>query len=410
MNILIMKTTEKVLNYLEKKECNIIYVSDSWDRENISFLNNKSDKKFREIKVDNLDSLEELSSVYVQLTGENINISKIISGAEYSTFAIGYLKTLFFNDTSYLKQAISARDKRAMKQVFDISNVRHANYVPSFSKEKFFKKISHHLIYPIIVKPVAGTGTFNTQLVNNDYELSEYFNSLKLHPTLVSQEITLEEYIAGEEYHLDILWKNGEAVFSSISQYLTPRINVLNHPELNGSVTIKRDETTESTYSEAIESQKKINQNINLINGVTHSEFIIDKNNQIVFIEFATRYGGFKVPETIKHTYGIDLIVEWINIELGIESQLNTSQSKYVYSCFNLVPKKPGSISIIPNIEEMIKIPWLVEIIDSQIIGNYFSLTNPSEWGLTGIIKGKDVIDVKNKTRYLFEHFPLEVD
>ncbi|EOL43657.1 ATP-grasp domain-containing protein [Enterococcus caccae] len=405
MAILCIKCSEKQIQIIRELEHEVVYICDEWDRKNLAFLSNLELFK-KKISVNNLDSIEELSSAFVDILEDNISINSIISGAEYGIFAYGILKTLFENTNSGVRLAIDSRDKRAMKEIFKKAGVKHANYYPQYSSEDFNTGVNHGLNYPLVVKPVTGTGTFNTEIVKTAVELATYFEQLQFHPALVNKKVTLEEYIVGEEYHVDILWREGTPLFTSIGKYYIPRILIANDKKKNGSYTILYEKHKE-LYDQVIKIHEKINNLIQFPTGVTHSEFFI-KDGEIYFSEIAIRYGGARIPEMIQNTYGIDLVEEWLKQESGEYEEIQPKQSNLKYtSWLNLVPEEAGIIEKIPTKEEFFQFPWIKDVYYHMREGDEITFTNPSEWLCCIIFEADSEEMLMNRVDEIYQHFRI---
>lgn len=384
----------------------VIYICDKWDRQNIDFLNDREDLFRKKISIDSLDSIEELSSVYIDLMEEGFSIDKVISGAEYGIFAYGFLTTLFEKTSNGVFLSINSRDKRAMKDIFEKSGIKYAKYYPNYSFQDLTNHVNHGLDYPIVIKPITGTGTFNTEIIKNVEELSIYFEKLTFHPALVNKKVTLEEYIVGEEYHVDILWKDGKALFSSIGKYYIPRISIADDRRKNGSFTLLYDQN-QDLYKEIISAHEKINQLIHFPNGVTHSEFFI-KDGDVYFSEIAIRYGGGRVPEMIQNTYGIDLIDAWLKQECGEELFINTKKENLQCSSWiNFVPEKPGIIVNIPKKKEFLKLSGIKEVYYHMREGDLITFSNPSEWVCCIVFEAADESSLLEKIEEIYKNFKI---
>ncbi|WP_339060731.1 ATP-grasp domain-containing protein [Tepidibacillus marianensis] len=406
MNIVCFKFNEDILaNCLEKCD-KVIFIQDQWDIENMNYSQSLMDRVFLRYDVNSIDSIEELAAVYSDIQSRNINIEKAISGAEYGIFAAGYFNALIKRNTLDLMVSISSRDKRMMKRHFNNVGVNYAKYVPSYDIYQLQSGIHHGLEYPIVVKPVCGTGTFNTEIVYSEKELIEYFEKLNMHPAVLSKLITLEEYINGEEYHVDIVWRDGLCKFISISKYLIPRIEVLKYPTKNGACVLSNRQY-ESLYKTVKEAHEKISENIGIKNGVTHTEFFI-KNGIVYFSEIATRFAGAFAPEAIAHATGVDIIDEWIRAEIGEASLIPNEIKEYKnYGWLNFSPLTNGIIDKIPTEEELLKTPWIKQVNIRLKSGDNYFLNNPSIWSIFLIIEGESFEDFESKVEELYKLYRI---
>ena len=68
--------------------------------------------------------------------------------------------------------------------------------------------------YPLIVKPIAGAGSADTYRVDSGAELDEVLPQLRHVP-----EVSVEEFVDGEEFTFDTICADGEILFENICWY-----------------------------------------------------------------------------------------------------------------------------------------------------------------------------------------------
>lgn len=411
MVILCMKFNLKHLKYLKNNGHSLMYLCDEWDAKNMSFLEDES--LFEKIfYVKSMDSIEGLTSIFEEIMNENIVVDKIINGAEYGVYAVGFLNTLKHRDVKYLNGATLSRNKKAMKNLFTKLNISCAKTYGPYTKKELTGMNIDLDKFPSVIKPIAGVGSFNTEVLYNNSDLKKYLEDLVFHPSLESELLLLEEYIEGEEFHADIIWKNGVPVFCSIGKYFVPRIQSktpkLQH--LNGSYLLPKEHYKE-LYDKIVSYQIQLNEHIKLENGVTHTEFFL-KLNTIYLSEIATRYGGGAIPEMISAAYGINIEDEWLNSEIGFidKNRLDNSIMKKNCAAINITPLKSGVIKKYPNINEIANIDWVESVDIKTPIGSIVSHKHPSEWCLLVVVSGEGEQDFIQKIKYLRDKYRVEVD
>ena len=73
-------------------------------------------------------------------------------------------------------------------------------------------------MFPIVAKPAAGTGSFNTAILQTADDLDAFVSTEQLHPALASHQWAIEQKLEGDEYHVDMIWQGGEIVFTSVGR------------------------------------------------------------------------------------------------------------------------------------------------------------------------------------------------
>lgn len=192
----------------------------------------------------------------------------------------------------------------------------------------FFEKVKNGEIdFPIILKPRWGTGSINTQKVENVKELNFFHKYLdrELSKTYISEitlfenknEILAQEFIQGVEFNLDIINDlEGNYVTTFIKQKLNMRSG-----ETDSALTIK------DTRLERV--GKIISETLNHV-GNLDLDLIVEKNGRIFIIDANPRFGG---GYPFSHIAGANIPAcliswtqsevpkpEWLELEYGVEA------------------------------------------------------------------------------------------
>lgn len=132
----------------------------------------------------------------------------------------------------------------------------------------------------------------------------------------------LEEFIKGEEFHIDSIIQDGEIKFSYASMYPTPLVNFMEHSFVG---TIALDQRT-TLSKELMAYNLEVIKALNICNGVTHLECFkdLEEDSQICFCEIALRPAGSAIPENLKLQTNVDIIDGFAAVEIG---------EKYVPDC-----------------------------------------------------------------------------
>jgi biotin carboxylase len=124
----------------------------------------------------------------------------------------------------------------------------------------------------------------------------------------------LEKFVPGDVYHVDSVVSENEVVFSNVSKYGKPPMNVA-HGGVFTTFTVARG-------SEHDHALRAINIDLiaalGLLRGVAHAEFIkAQADGQFYFLECAARVGGAYINEMVETATGINLWREWARIEMA---------------------------------------------------------------------------------------------
>ncbi len=125
----------------------------------------------------------------------------------------------------------------------------------------------------------------------------------------------LEQFVAGDIFHIDSIVSEREVVFAVAHKYGNPPMSVAHDGGIFTTRTLPRD----SADAQALESlNRELMATLGLVRGVTHTEFIKGAaDGRFYFLETASRVGGANIAETVEAATGINLWNEWARIEIG---------------------------------------------------------------------------------------------
>ena len=141
----------------------------------------------------------------------------------------------------------------------------------------------------------------------------------------------LEQYIAGEVYHVDAITYERDILFAEAHRYGTPPLNVAHDGGIFTSITLPRNspdmQLIKSLHGDVLRA-------LNFVRGVTHTEFIKSREDgRFYFLETAARAGGAFLMELVKASTGLNLWEEWAKIEIaGGERPYEVRPPKHDYA------------------------------------------------------------------------------
>jgi biotin carboxylase len=218
------------------------------------------------------------------------------------------------------------RDKLAMR-----TTARNAGLlVPEFSGvfnyddlRAFMERVSP----PWLLKPRSEASSMGIKKINHADELWPILDSLGDQQSF----FVMEQFVAGDVYHVDGLMNNSKVLFSMAHKYGQPPLSVYS----GGGVFVTRSLDRESGESKAlVELNKQVLKAMGLVRGATHSEYIRSQaDGRLYFLENAARVGGANIAECVDYASGVNLWREWARIEIsnlrGEKYKLPTTHSGY---------------------------------------------------------------------------------
>src|SRR5207237_3950238 len=110
-------------------------------------------------------------------------------------------------------QTVPFRDKERMKQAIDAAGIRTPRHASTTTVAGVWEA-TERIGYPLIVKPIAGAGSADTYRVDSATELAEVLPLLRHVP-----EVSVEEFVDGEEFTYDTVCAGGEVMFENMLWY-----------------------------------------------------------------------------------------------------------------------------------------------------------------------------------------------
>jgi biotin carboxylase len=144
----------------------------------------------------------------------------------------------------------------------------------------------------------------------------------------------LERFVPGDIFHVDAITSERQVVFSTVSRYGKPPMQVMHEGGVFTTRTVDRG-SSDSVALTRINAQ--LMPAMGMVRGVTHAEYIrAASDGRFYFLEVAARVGGAFIAELVEHSSGLNLWAEWARIEIcalrGLPYTLPPQKSSYAGS------------------------------------------------------------------------------
>ena len=201
------------------------------------------------------------------------------------------------------------RDKLAMRMRALDRKIPVPDFVPAVNHADIQYYLDH-VPGPWVLKPRQEASAIGIKKIHAAEDLWPILDQLG------DQQSTflLEKFVPGDVYHVDSVVSENNVVFSNVSKYGKPPMNVA-HGGVFTTFTVPRGSEDDSTL-------RAINRDLiaalGLVRGVAHAEFIrAQADSQFYFLECAARVGGAYINEMVEAATGINLWREWARIEVA---------------------------------------------------------------------------------------------
>lgn len=165
--------------------------------------------------------------------------------------------------------------------------------------------------YPLIVKPIAGAGSADTHRVDNPDQLVRVLDQLGHVP-----EVSVEEFVEGEEFTYDTLCVEGAPVYENVAQYL-PRPLVARTDEHLSPVIITVRDLSDEALAPGLALGRATLRALGMQTGLTHMEWYRSPSGEAVFGEIGARPPGAHLVDQMNFSHDGDLYRAWAQAVCG---------------------------------------------------------------------------------------------
>ncbi len=239
------------------------------------------------------------------------------------------------------EQAIAFRDKERMKEVLDQHGVRTPRHSRARTQDEC-RASAEEIGYPLIIKPIAGAGSADTYRLDADEDLEKAFRLLDHVP-----EVSVEEYIEGEEYTYDTVCSDGRILFENVSWYRPKPLVMRQNSWISPQAICLRD-LSQPDIQKGVELGHAVLEALGFQTGFTHMEWFLTPDGEAVFGEIGARSAGGRLVHGMNFSADIDLFTGWA--EAVCRGELSQDTTKQ-YNAAVVFKRAQGGGSLIKSIE-----------------------------------------------------------
>jgi hypothetical protein len=196
------------------------------------------------------------------------------------------------------------RDKEDMKRVLDAAGIRTPRHARAHTESEV-RAAAERLGYPLIIKPIAGAGSADTFRVDGPEELGGALGRTRHVP-----EMSVEEFIDGEEFTFDTICAGGHILYRNISWY-RPRPLIARQHEWVSSQTIALRDIEVPHLAGGAAMGDAVIQALGFRDGFTHMEWFLKADGEAVFGEIGARPPGARSTEIMNYSCDFDSWAAW---------------------------------------------------------------------------------------------------
>lgn len=206
------------------------------------------------------------------------------------------------------------RDKLAMRVRAKNKGIRVPEFCPVINYDQL-RDYMNRVTSPWMLKPRASASAIGIKKIKSQ---EEFWQVLELLGDEQSNYV-LEQFVPGEVFHVDSIVEDKKVLFSAVSKYGAPPMNVAHDGGIFTTRLLPRKSKDEKDLQKI---NKEVIKHLGLVRGVTHAEFIKGREDgKLYFLEIAARVGGANIAETIEAATGLNLWGEWAKVETATEDK-----------------------------------------------------------------------------------------
>ncbi len=208
---------------------------------------------------------------------------------------------------------------------------------------KKYDLISDVRNYPVIVKPVDGSGSRGFSICRNAEELNMGYNkAIQFSP---SKTVLIEDYIPYDAVIIHYTMNHGQCLYSGMSDKFSAKF-----PSTGASVMGLQTfpSVGEESYLKNLDAPvRRMFENAGFTDGPIWIEAFYDGKNQFIFNEMGYRFGGSLTNYPVRYFYNIEQLDLMIDVALGGSLTLESSKKTVADHQYCILPVhiKPGTIT-----------------------------------------------------------------
>ncbi|MFW2332691.1 ATP-grasp domain-containing protein [Ilumatobacter sp.] len=200
--------------------------------------------------------------------------------------------------------ALAFRDKGVMKERVEAAGIRTPRSARSTTKAGC-RDAAEAIGFPIIIKPIAGAGSADTHRIDDEADLERTLEHLDHVP-----EVSVEEFIIGDEFTYDTVCANREIVFENVCEY-RPNPLIGKQVEWISPQVIAYRDLADPFIADGVDLGRRVIAAMGFDSGFTHMEWYRMASGEVVFGEIGARSPGGRLTDVMNYACDTDLYRGW---------------------------------------------------------------------------------------------------
>ncbi len=252
-----------------------------------------------------LDEFDTVVRVRRWLGGRQLD--RVEALTEYQVVLAARLREALGVPGMTVAQAEIFRDKEKMKQALDAAGIRTPRHARATTVGEM-REAAERIGFPLIVKPIDGAGSAHTFRCNDQKELEAAIEGTRHVP-----QVSVEEFVDGEEFTFDTLTARGVIQYHNIAWY-RPRPLIARTNEWISPQVIALRDVEQPHLRGGAEMGQRVIEALGFQDGFTHMEWYRKADGEVVFGEIGGRPPGARQVDQMNYACDFDSFVGWAEI------------------------------------------------------------------------------------------------
>jgi biotin carboxylase len=264
-----------------------------------------------------------------------------------------------------------ARDKYAMRKAVAAGGVAQPRFGLAHTLDEA-QRLARELGYPVVVKPIIGTGSMYVRSLADDAELARFFEPIRrgswdsfgtdpLHDSAYAEyggALLVEEFVDGPEISVESLVVEGRTWSIAIHDKPLPT-----GPTFEEVYACTPSRLPAGTVQAVLAATRTVHQAMAITTGPTHVEFRLRGGVEPVLLEAAARLGGGPIYRSVLLSTGVDMVAGMLDLASGRTPAAGSRQQQpRPVGFWNIFPARAGRLRAACGVEEAAADPSVDEI------------------------------------------------
>ncbi|GMV38298.1 MAG: hypothetical protein AMXMBFR64_00140 [Myxococcales bacterium] len=251
------------------------------------------------------DEGDVIRRVHAAMRGRNLD--RVEALGEFWVVLAARLREAFGIPGMGVNQAMTFRDKGRMKVALDEAGIRTPRHHRATTATGC-REAAERIGYPVILKPIAGAGSADTHRCDDPSALEAALR--RLHHVA---EVSVEEFVDGEEYTFDTLTCEGKVLYYNVAWY-RPRPLIARTNEWVSPQVIALQDPDAPDLRRGVVMGHEVIDALGFDSGFTHMEWYRKADGEVVFGEIGARPPGARQVDQMNYSCDFDSFREWAHI------------------------------------------------------------------------------------------------